>query len=201
MKKNLSLFLIFILYSTNVCSQSKKEIKRWDEAIEALEQTKFIISFKEDKQQIEDAVDKFIRDKRIGAIKVENNDYDLIKDHYQETAGRFNKILEIFKDDFTNPYVLHDITNKPDYYTDTYQAGTKEAYSYYSNYCKIEIDKYYDNGAIAGITEVLTIIALIKEVVNFVETRHKRLKNLSGEYIERHFISDLRFRDWVYFEK
>ncbi len=192
-----SIFICTILISSygSLVGQSKSKQKKWQQSINALKQTQFIQTYTLYKDSIETVTANYHRIKQ----ELHPKDVEEVKNGYDESLVKFNKILDDVKKEFSNKEQRKYITSFPESYTQTFDARLELAMNTMNSKCLYYMEPaFFDNDvpSAMGLTEIVIMISIIKEFVGMIRSMNKKMEGISAEYIDRHLVNDLRLKTW-----
>jgi hypothetical protein len=197
MQKIAFFFAILIIggIATSLCAQPGKHPK-WDTALLALEKSDFVVQYSAIKDTIELQIADFHRQK--SGLRPE--EIAAVKKGYEQSVEQFNKVLNLIKEDFTDPSYRSFMADHPDRFSATLEAELNNALTFYNNNCKSKIDQYVPHGhASLGLMEVGMLITLGKELYKIWSERQAKAKEMSGSYFEERFVSKYRLKKWDHY--
>lgn len=197
-----ALFISIIIISTScspVLSQSKNRLKQWQQAINALNQTEFIKTYRIYKDSIEQVTANY------HSIKLDEHPDDIneIAKGYEAGLVKFDRMLDDMKSDFSERTMRKIILNKPDRYAQTFEERLEFALNTMDSKCLYLMDKAfykYDEYSALAIMEYALIFGiakeLVKELVGLIGKMSKKMEGISADYIEKNLTRDLRIKRW-----
>lgn len=191
MKKLLPILLLFV--SISVQAQLKRNSKL-DKAIEALNSTEFITTYKDYKESVETT----IRDFKSMSYDLDPYDIQMVMDAYSETKKEFDSVIENLKVDLIDKKTRNFISDEPHRYTKFIASEVEDAYENFLNNTVTLIDDltgYEYTGF--GLSEISLIVGLLGEMNGMIKEIKGNMKKMSAEYFEAYFIKDLRLAEWV----
>jgi len=192
MLRTFQVFLLITIFASNIQAQSKK-VKKWQDAIDNLNKTEFIGTYKEYKERIETG----ISDSKLSQDNLDEKDIDIIKSGYIESKLRFDNMFDAIKADFTNKKMRKYISNKPEHYFKGFRYDMDQGLNFYRNNCERYIHKFTSPEVAAfGLTEITLLLGLIEKFGGIISNHIDKMNKISGEYLENHFISKLRLKNW-----
>jgi len=192
MLRTFQVFLLITIFASNIQSQSKK-VKKWQDAIDNLNKTEFIGTYKEYKERIETGISDF----QLTQDNLDEKDIEIIKSGYIETQLRFDAMFNSMKNDFTNKKMRKFISKNPEHYFKGFRYDMDQAWNYYRNNCERYIHEFTTPDTVAfGLTEITLLLSLIEKFGGIISNHIDKMNKISGEYLENHFISKLRLKDW-----
>jgi len=184
--------LIFSLSTFSISAQLKRSAKL-DKAIDALNNTEFIDTYKNYKTNVETT----IRDFKSMAYDLDPYDVQMVKDSYAESKKEFDAIVENLKVDLIDKKTRNFISDYPDRYTKFIASEVEGSYEFFLNNTVTLIDDltgYEYTGF--GLAEVNLIVGLLGEITGMIKDIKGNMKKMTAEYFEAYFIADLRLAEW-----
>ena len=170
-----------------------KKVKKWQEAIDNLEKTEFVQTYKDYKERIEMGIADF----QLMQDNLDEKDIEIVRNGYIETKQRFDTMFESMKADFTNKKMRKYICNKPEHYFKGFRYDMDQGWNFYRNNCERYIHQFTTPEVAAfGLTEITLLLGLIEKFGNIISKHIDKMNKISGEYLESHFISKMRLKDW-----
>lgn len=191
MKHTVSI-LILTLISTSLLGQSRNH-KKWQEAIAALKASDFVKEYTNYKDIIEEQMTEFHRSKEI----IQEQDIEEVRNSYNDVTKSFDNILDCIKNDFMNSTMRKMMSETPDRYTNFIAGELENAYNQYVNTVQSKVDILIENGGSIGAFDlgtIMLVVSLTNEMIKWVEKYNTRIKKMSEEYFETHFVSELRLK-------
>ena len=187
------IFLSIILgLSTQISAQSKKE-KKLLQAIEALETTEFIKSYKECKLRVE----KVATDFKLQEEFLEADDITRVQLSYQESKEEFDLILDNLKRKLLNKKYRKFMIDNPEEYTELVQLKLEKAMNNYEANCVKLIEEISGTEVVGfGISDIVLLVNIVGDIFGAIKNISKQLDKMNEIYIEEKFISKLRVKDW-----
>ena len=186
-------FLLLFLALTLTAQGQIPRKKKLDKAIEALNETKFIQTYKDYKEKVE----TIIRDFKSEAYSLDAYDVEMVKDEYEKCKDEFDAVAESLKSDLMDKKTREFISNDPDRYTKFIAVEIEQAYENFQHNTVSLIEDLtgYQNTGF-GIAEMNLIIGLVGEMAGMVKSIRSNMKKMTAEYFEMYFIKDLRLAEW-----
>lgn len=179
---------------SSLSAQSTKWEQRWQESIDALEQTEFIKEYKANKMVIERQLEDFVRQ----SATLHPEDVEAVRKSYVGSLAMYDKILDELKNDFTDTETQKYLAKNPDRYTQSLAWQLTNANEYYSDNVQQKIDRLINrsDGAMIGLMEVGLLISLTKEILGIIQAQKGKMKELRAAYFENNFLVHLRLKRW-----
>lgn len=184
--------LIFTITLASTTVEAQKA-KKWKEALDNIEKSEFISTYKGYKERIEARMAEFHADSEY----VSEKDVEIVKQAYIQSKSRFDNLLTGMKQDFTDKKMRRYISQDPDHYFRGFSYDLDSSWKYYLNECQKNADMLTSSSEGAfGLTEITLLLGLVEKFGSLIGKRMDNMKKMSGEYFESNLLSKLRLKDW-----
>jgi hypothetical protein len=193
MKKNilfaLTFAFLFIGQPLKLKAQNTSAEKKMNTLISAIDETKFIIDYKEFKNQIEGLA---------AEIKLSEADAKEIakaKLSYNQSRLRFDAILDQLKRDLANPDTRKLITKSPEAFSRNYQKRLDECKLFCNDNFKKKASAILKTDALDA-ESIQLIIGSFFSIFKVFSEKKTAENEFSIQYLEVNLIEPLRFKTW-----
>lgn len=193
MKSRILFLAILIIGSTfSLSAQSKKE-KKLQQAIDALEGTEFVNSYKECKLRVE----KVATDFKLQEEFFEAEDVERVKENYTVSKEEFDLILNNMKKRLMDKKYRNFMIEAPEEYTELISLKLEKAMNNYEANCVNLINEISGTEAVGfGISDIVMLVNVVGDIFGAIKNVSKQLDKMNEVYIEDKFISKLRIKSW-----
>ncbi len=184
------LFILTIGASNTLSGQSNKV----EGPLQSFVNTGFMLKFKDLKIEAEAAVRRF----KLQSHELAPADVQKVQTGYEQSAYRFNQLLNNIKGDFLNPKKLKYIAEFPDDYQRSLELELHQLSEFYAlHFLHPMADatgKQMDGGPVLLL--VVEMVGLTKGLIHFFTQSRQQARRFSEAYLQQHLIQPFKFRSW-----
>lgn len=188
MKK--TLFVVFLALSSTLLTAQSAAEKKMDALISALMETKFIVAYKEYKNETEAKISELKIETTLDAKEVAK-----VKIAYNQSKFKFDAILDQLKRDLANSATRKLILKSPNTFSNTYQRKLDEAKESCNNSFHKKADLLLKKDALDTQTLEL-LMGTFFTIFKSMSEQKKASNEFSAAYLETELIDPLRFKAW-----